>query len=330
MARHRPTASQQHPAPSSRAGEPATTIPTAATAPNAVARLLDPAALARLRNLKLVARSVVEGFITGLHSSPYQGFSTEFSEHRQYVAGDDLRHLDWRVLGRTNRHYVKRYEEETNLRAHILLDASASMGFAGRHELSKLDYARQLAAVLAYLLVRQRDSVGLVLFDETIRLRMPPRSTTRHLNELLTQLENCRAGRGTRVAGTFHDLAESFRRRCLIIVISDLYDDPDEVLHALHHFRHRKHEVILYHVLDPMELEFDYDQMAEFVDSETGQRLQVDPVSVRDDYRRRIEEFLRTYRQACNRSRVDYITTDTRVPYDLLLGAYLNRRARAG
>lgn len=290
-------------------------------------RYLDPAALARVRNLKLVARSVVEGFISGLHSSPFKGFSSEFAEHREYVSGDNLRHLDWRVVARTNRYYVKQYEEETNLSAHILLDVSGSMGYSSG-EITKFDYGCYLAAVLAYLLTRQRDSVGLVLFDDRVRLRMPARSTPRHLNEMLKQLENCRPGAPTRVAGVFHDLAETFKRRCLLIVISDLYDDPEEVLRALHHFRHKKHEVILYHVLDKTELELNLKEACTLVDLEDQSRLQVEPNVVRDEYVGEITEFLNTYRRACNHNQVDYVTTDTEVPYDLMLGAYLNKRMR--
>jgi uncharacterized protein (DUF58 family) len=290
-------------------------------------RYLDPAALARVRNLKLVARSVVEGFISGLHSSPFKGFSSEFAEHREYVSGDNLRHLDWRVVARTNRYYVKQYEEETNLTAHILLDVSGSMGYSSG-EISKFDYGCYLAAVLAYLLTRQRDSVGLVLFDDRVRLRMPARSTARHLNEMLKQLENCQPGAPTRVAGVFHDLAETFKRRCLLIVISDLYDDPEEVLRALHHFRHKKHEVILYHVLDKAELELNLKEACTLVDLEDQSRLQVEPNVVRDEYVGEMTEFLDTYRRACTHSQVDYVTTDTEVPYDLMLGAYLNKRMR--
>lgn len=289
-------------------------------------RYLEPVALARLRNLKLVARSVVEGFISGLHASPFKGFSSEFAEHRNYVRGDNLRHLDWKVLGRTDRYYVKQYEEETNLSANILFDVSGSMNYGSEGSLTKFEYGCYLAAVLAYLLIRQRDSVGLVLFDDKVRLRMPARSSPMHLNELLKQLEACQPGSPTRVAGIFHSLAETFKRRCLIIIISDLYDDPEAVLRALHHFRHKKHEVILYHVLDKSELELDFSEVSNLVDAETREKLQIDPASVRDDYQARIRDFIDTYRRACNHSRVDYITTDTEVPYDLMLSAYLHKR----
>jgi uncharacterized protein (DUF58 family) len=290
-------------------------------------RYLEPAALARVRNLKLVARSVVEGFIAGLHASPYKGFSSEFAEHREYVAGDNLRHLDWRVVSRTDRYYIRQYEEETNLTAQIVLDASGSMAY-GSGALTKFEYGCYLAAVLAYLLTRQRDSVGLTIFDERIRLQMPARSSPRHLHEMLKQLEACQVGGPTRVADVFHVLAESFSRRCLLIVISDLYDDPEAVLRSLHHFRHKKHEVLLYHVLDKSELELDLEEASTLQDLETGEQLPVDPVVVRDDYRLRMSEFIAAFRRECARGRVDYLTTDTEIPYDFMLGAYLAKRMR--
>jgi uncharacterized protein (DUF58 family) len=290
-------------------------------------RYLEPAALARVRNLKLVARSVVEGFIAGLHASPYKGFSSEFAEHREYVTGDNLRHLDWRVVSRTDRYYIRQYEEETNLTAQIVLDASGSMGY-GSGALTKFEYGCYLAAVLAYLLTRQRDSVGLTIFDERVRLQMPARSTPRHLHEMLKQLEAWQFGGPTRVADVFHVLAETYSRRCLLIVISDLYDDPDSVLRAMHHFRHKKHEVLLYHVLDKSEVEFGLEEASTLRDLETGEHLPVDPFVVRDDYRRRIGDFIAGFRRECARGRIDYVTTDTEVPYDFMLGAYLAKRMR--
>ena len=290
-------------------------------------RFLEPAALARVRSLKLVARSVVEGFIAGLHASPYKGFSTEFAEHREYVAGDNLRHLDWRVVGRTDRYYIRQYEEETNLTAQIILDCSGSMGY-GSGALTKFEYGCYLAAVLAYLLTRQRDSVGLTLFDEKIRVKMPAGSSPRHLHEILKQLEGCKVGGPTKVADVFHMLAESYSRRCLLIVISDLYDEPGAVLRALHHFRHKKHEVLLYHVLDKNELELNLDEASTLQDLETGEQLPVDPNVVCDDYRQRMSDFIAAFRRECARGKVDYVTTDTEVPYDFMLGSYLAKRMR--
>jgi uncharacterized protein (DUF58 family) len=290
-------------------------------------RFLEPQALARLKNLALAARGVVEGFISGLHASPYKGFSVEFAEHRKYSPGDNPRHLDWRVLARTNRLYVKQYHEETNLRAHILLDSSGSMAF-GPAGLSKLEYASYLTAMLAYLMMRQQDAVGLTTFDSRIGLDMPVRSSPRHFDEMMTRLAAVKPGHSTRVAATLNRLAERAKRRCLVVLISDLYDDPEGIGRALHHFRHRRHEVIVFHVLDRAELEFPYRDTATFIDLETGERLQADPAYVRDEYRRQVEEFLGSCKRMCAESGVDYVLADTAVPYDAMLARYLVKRSR--
>ena len=300
-------------------------------------RFLDPAALARVKNLSLVARGVVEGFISGLHSSPYKGFSVEFAEHREYARGDNLRFLDWRMLARTDRLYVKQYEEETNLKAQIILDTSSSMLYRHENSLSKLAYSAHLAAILAFLMTRQQDAVGLTTFDETVHLDMPARTSPRYFGEMMRQLEGTcdqRAkataggapGTGTNIGDTLHRLAERFKRRCLIILISDLYDDPDAVVGALHHFRHRRHEVILFHVFDKSELDFPFQQMTQFIDMETGERLRIDPSYVREDYRRQIDEFVDAYRRNCSDCQIDYVLTHTSVPYDLMLSRYLHKR----
>ncbi|MHC4179014.1 MAG: DUF58 domain-containing protein [Planctomycetota bacterium] len=289
-------------------------------------RYLEPQALARVENLSMVARGVVEGFISGLHSSPYKGFSVEFAEHREYTAGDDPRHLDYRMLGRTDRLYVKQYEEETNMRVQILLDASGSMGYSHNGKLSKLEYGSYLTAILAYLMTRQQDSVGLTTFDTQIRLDMPARSSPRHFNEMMHQLETVRPGRRTDIAETLHRLANRFKRRCLIVLISDLYDEPEEVVRALHHFRHRRHEVILFHVLDKAEIEFPFRDVIAFTDLETDQRIQVDPAYVRDAYLEQIEGFIEDYRRACAEAQIDYVITDTSIPYDFMLSRYIAKR----
>lgn len=291
-------------------------------------RFLQPAALARVKNLALAARGVVEGFITGLHSSPYKGFSVEFAEHRKYSPGDNLRRLDWRILARTNRLYVKEYEEETNLRAHLLLDASGSMGYGSRPGVTKLEYASYLAAVLGYLLLRQQDAVGLTVFDSELRLDMPPRSSPRHFDEMMRQLESLRPGKTTNVAGTLNRLAGRFKRRCLIILISDLVDDPDGIERALHHFHHRRHEVIVFHVLDKAEMEFPFRDLTTFIDMETGERVQADPAYIREEYRRQLAEFVDRFRRICANCQADYVQTDTSVPYDFMLSKFLVKRAR--
>ncbi len=292
-------------------------------------RYLTADAVGRLQNLSLVARSVVEGFITGLHRSPYHGFSVEFSGHREYAPGDNLRHIDWQAYGRTDRYYVKQYEEETNLRCHILLDASASMGY-GSGKVTKYEYGAYLAASLAYLMIRQRDSVGLVVFDRDIRLRIPPGSTTAHLDRLLVQLEETQPSATTGIAETFHALAENIKKRGLIIVISDLFDDEREVFRALRHFRQKKHEVAIFHVLDPYELEFPFSRTSNFLDVETPERMEVDPRYVRAEYLREINEFLENYRRGCAEGFMEYVLADTKTPFETLLTSYLAKRKRLG
>jgi uncharacterized protein (DUF58 family) len=290
-------------------------------------RFVEPAALARVKNLTVVARGVVEGFITGLHASPYKGFSVEFAEHRKYTAGDNPRHLDWRVLGRTDRLFIKQYEEETNLRAQILLDVSGSMGFAHGKGPTKLEYGSYLTAVLAYLMTRQQDAVGLTTFDTKVRLDLPAGSSPRHFDEIMKRLEDVKPGKPTDIGATLNRLADRFKRRSLIILISDLYDDTEVIARALHHFRHKRHEMIVFHVLDRAEVEFPYADTASFIDLETGDRLQVDPTYVRDEYRRRVGAFLEQCRKACADCQVDYVPADTSVPYDLLLSRYLQKRS---
>ena len=296
-------------------------------------RYVQPEALAKLGKLPLVARAVVEGFITGLHRSPYHGLSVEFSEHREYVPGDNPRNLDWLALARTDRYYIKQYEEETNLRAHILLDCSASMGYRYTPDkLTKLEYGCYLAAALAFLMVRQQDPVGLVSFDEKIRHFLPPRTSTIHLNRLLQHLETLEPGNLTSLSDTFHDLAERIKRRGLIIIISDLLDqDTNErdVMRGLTHFRHKKHEVLLFHVLDSAELDFPFGRLSEFVDMETGERLQADPAYVRDEYKRQLQAFLDAYRRDCAAGHIDYVLANTSTPYDWLLRVFLDKRKRA-
>ena len=290
---------------------------------------LEPQALARVKNLSVVARGVVEGFISGLHSSPYKGFSVEFAEHREYTAGDDPRHLDYRMLARTDRLYIKQYEEETNMRVQILLDTSGSMGYAHDGKFTKLQYGCYLTAVLSYLMTRQQDSVGLTTFDTEVRLDMPARSSPRHFNEMMRQLEAIQPSRATNVAATLHKLANRFKRRCLIVLVSDLYDNPEEVVRALHHFRHRRHEVILFHVFDKAEIEFPFRDVIAFHDLETKERIQVDPAYVRDTYLEQIEAFIEAYRRACSEAQIDYVLTDTSVPYDFMLTKYIAKRNRS-
>ncbi|MBM4020047.1 MAG: DUF58 domain-containing protein [Planctomycetes bacterium] len=296
--------------------------------PQARYRYLDPDTLLRLGNINIVARTVVEGFITGLHRSPHHGFSVEFSEHRAYTPGDELRHLDWVAYAKTDRFYIKQYEQETNLRCYILLDCSGSMNYTSGRGLTKLEYGSFLAATLAYLMTRQQDVVGLVAFDHEIRLHMPPGGSPAHVNEMCRRLESLKTGEVTSLAKPFHDLAEMIKRRGLIIVISDLYDDENEVIRALQHFRHKKHGVVLFHIFDAAELEFPFTKLTQFLDLETQEKYQVDPKAVREAYLAELRAFIDRYKKACSDSDTEYVLTDTSVPYAFLLRSYLARRER--
>jgi uncharacterized protein (DUF58 family) len=290
-------------------------------------RLLDPHFVSKLTRLDLTARLVVEGFLTGLHRSPYHGFSVEFAEHRQYMPGDPLRHLDWRVLAKSDRKYIKQYEEETNLRAMLLVDTSASMGY-GSHGVTKLDYARQLAAALAYLMLRQNDAVGMFAFATGRAELIPPRSTMGHARPLLLLLERLTPGGTTDFASSLHSLAERMNRRGLVVLISDLLDDPERIAQAIHHFRHKKHEVLVFHVLDPQEVAFDFEREAVYVDLETGERVTTRPQELRPDYRARVNAWRDQIRQFCVEKRADYVPLTTDQPFDRALLEYLSKRSR--
>lgn len=292
-------------------------------------RYLDPNALSRLMSLPLIARGVVEGFISGLHRSPFHGSSVEFSEYRKYVQGDDLKHVDWKAYARTEKLYVKLYEEETNLKATILLDTSASMAYSSAG-MRKADYAAHLAASLAYLMIRQQDTVGLATFDHRIRTHIPPGAGALHLNTLLTVLDGLEPSETTGISKPLHDLAEMVRRRGLIILISDLFDEPSEVMRGLLHFRHKKHEVIVFHLVDPDEERFPFRGLTTFKDLETGQRMEVVPEAIADEYRKAFGTYLDTFRRGCAESRIDYVRADTSTPYEVLLARLLARRARMG
>ena len=292
-------------------------------------KYLQPETVSRLASLDLIARLVVEGFITGLHRSPYHGFSVEFSEYRPYMSGDPLKNIDWKVLARTERYYVKRFEEETNLKSYILLDASGSMGYSSE-KISKFQYACYLSAALAYLMLMQRDAVGLVTFSERLQSYLPPRSVMSYLNQLLKEIDHTETGGKTEIAVTFHDLAERIKRRGLVIVLSDLMDDPDSVLSALKHFRHRKHEVIVMHILDPIEKTLNFNRDTEFIDLETGEKLQTQPWQIRDTYRVLMDTFQNRFKKECRQHRIDYVMMDTSQAFDRALFNYLAFRNRLG
>jgi len=307
--------------------------------PSAITKFLDPSVVSRLTGMELKARLIVEGFIAGMHRSPYHGFSVEFAEYRQYMQGDNVKNLDWKVYGKTDRFYVKVYEEETNLKATILLDKSGSMGFSslggdvetGKGDgLDKLTYGGLLAASLSYLMIRQQDAVSLCAFDDQIRALLPHRSVRKHLFFLLGNLERLSAGAKTRISPTLHYIAERVKRRGLIILISDLMDDPEKILMGLKHFRHRKHEVIVFHILDPRELDLDYRDEVEFRDLENDKKIRVEPAFLKEQYAKRVEGWISKLDRECKGHQIDYNLLTTRTPFDQALTAYLNKRLRMG
>ncbi len=291
------------------------------------ARFLDPAIVSRLGTIDLKARTIVEGFLTGLHRSPYKGFSVEFAEYRQYLPGDDLATLDWKVYARSDRHFVKKFEEETNLTCHLLLDVSGSMGYASG-AVTKLQYGSYLTGALAYLMNRQRDAFGMIAFDDGITSLLPASARTGHLRAVLLALERLKLGKGTNVAKPLHDLAAAVRKRGLIVLVSDLMDDPQQVLDGLKHFRYRGSDVVVFHVLDPYELQFPFEQAARFRDMETADEVMAVPAAVRRDYLERMQAMIATYKRELGLAGIDYCLLDTSQPLELGLMAYLMTRRR--
>lgn len=293
---------------------------------------LNPEVVSRIASLELRARMVVEGFITGLHKSPYHGFSVEFAEHRQYMPGDEIRHIDWKVYGRTNRHYIKQYEEETNLKGYIILDGSASMGYRSGNSISKFDYAVSLAAALSLLMIRQQDAVGAAVYDTELRGYLPPRSRTGYIQEILKLLTSARpaSGAGTGTARSLNRIAERIKRRGLVVVLSDFFDDPDEVITALKHFRHKQNEVLAMQVLDPMERTFNFGNDATFRDMETGEEMVTQPYQIRKAYAEAMTDFTERIKRECRQHNIDYVLLDTSVRYDVALVEYLHKRKMMG
>ena len=292
-------------------------------------RFLDPAVIARLGTLELKARTIVEGFLSGLHRSPFKGFSVEFAEYRQYLPGDDLSTIDWKVFARSDRYYVKKFEEETNLDCHLMLDVSGSMAYGSHHGLSKFEYAACLAASLGYLMNRQRDAVGLTAFDEDVAAMLPASSRPGHLRSLLVTLERLRTAHQTNVAKPLHHLADTLTKRGLVVLISDLLDDPAEIIRGLKHFQFRGIDVIVFQVLDPDEIEFPFDRATRFEDLETSEEVMAVPGAVRDHYVKQMSELIERYRRELGSSGIDYQLLNTKHPLELALLSYLSTRARA-
>ncbi|MDA1194303.1 MAG: DUF58 domain-containing protein [Planctomycetota bacterium] len=290
---------------------------------------LDPEVVEKISGLELKARSIVEGFISGLHKSPFRGSSVEFAEHREYVPGDDMRFLDWKVFGKTDRLYIKRYEEETNLDAHVVVDASNSMGYRSAKGPSKFEYASWCAAALAWLITEQRDSVGLVLFDENVRKVVPAASNRTHLMNILGELERALPGGNTGIARALGEAGEAVRRRGLVVLFSDLMDDSEEILRGLKQVRHRGHEVLLFHVLSHDEVTFPFDRLTRFEGLETDDVLTADPASLRAAYLEEVKQFRRRLRRVCLANRIDLVEMDTAEPLGVVLSAYLAKRGAA-
>jgi uncharacterized protein (DUF58 family) len=291
-------------------------------------QFLDPAVVARLGTLELRARTIVEGFLSGLHRSPFKGFSVEFAEYRQYMPGDDLSTMDWKVYARTDRHYIKKYEEETNLDCHVLLDVSGSMAYGSRG-ITKHEYSQCLAAALGYLMNRQRDAVGLAAFDDAIRVLLPASSRAGHLRALLVTLDQLQLGSVTNVSRPLHQLADALTKRGMVVLISDLLDEPDLVIRALKHFQFRGTDVVVFHVLDPDEIDFPFEKTTRFEDLETRDEVMAVPALVRTAYVGAVQELIERYRRELGTVGIDYHLLRTSEPLELALMAYLSTRAKA-
>ncbi|PIE22811.1 MAG: DUF58 domain-containing protein [Planctomycetota bacterium] len=286
---------------------------------------LDPKVLDQIKRLDLRARLVVEGFVAGMHKSPYRGYSVEFAQHREYVPGDDIRFLDWKVFGKSDRLYVKEFEEETNLKAHIFLDQSESMSYGS--ERRKFDYAATMAASLGFLIQQQADSVALELFDEGLLTQIPPSNSRAQVNKILKALSEAQPSGKTKIGRVLNELAEKQVRKGLVIVISDLFDEPEEILAALKHLRHRGQDVLLFHVLDRDEVDFPFQRMTLFEGMEAMPELLCDPKSLREAYLAEVQAFEEQVRKGCQAQKVDYQRVITDQPLDVVLTTYLARRA---
>ena len=282
---------------------------------------------AKLKKFQLTAKQIVEGFLIGLHQSPYHGFSVEFSDHRQYNPGESLRDIDWKIVAKTERYYVKRYEEETNLRCYIVLDHSRSM-FYQSGNVSKIEYAAQLAGAMAWLMMNQKDAVGLITFNDKITNMLPPKAFRSYLAQIFGVLTNLEPAEGTDLLSNLHKVAESIRKRSLIIVISDLYDDPQKILSGLKHFRNRHHEVIVFHIQDLEEEQFNFKKEALFVDSETGEKVLVNPWQIKKQYLENYNEYIEEIKSGCHQAQIEFNTVTTSTPFNDLLIKYLLRRQK--
>jgi uncharacterized protein (DUF58 family) len=288
---------------------------------------LNPSVINKIDNLSLRAKLVVEGFIVGMHKSPYHGFSVEFSEHRPYGFGDEIKYIDWKLWGKTDRFYIKQFEEETNLCCHLILDKSLSMDF-GSDNLTKFQYSKSISAALSYLMIKQQDAVGLTTFDEKINTIIKPKSKASHLNLLLKTMHNASTGGETNISNLLHGLAESINRKGLIILISDLLDDEHKVMESLRHFRYKGHEIIVFHIVDPKEKDLDYNQNINFIDLESNYNIIADSRLVKENYNKAFQKFSDYYKNECLRDKIDYNLVSTSDSLDKTLLQYLIKRSQ--
>jgi uncharacterized protein (DUF58 family) len=289
--------------------------------------ILAPILISKLKSLELKAKTVVEGVKVGLHRSPYHGFSVEFSEHKAYMQGDPIKNIDWKVYGKSDKFFIKQYEEETNLIGHILLDVSASMDYKEKGEITKLEYASILAASLSYLMVSQQDSVGLSFYSDKIEKYFPPKSTRVYLQTLLKAIDKIEPSNKTETANCLNSIAEKIKKRGIVIIISDFFDDVDSILTALKHFKYKKNEVVVFQILDPIEKDFAFGNDAIFVDKETEEEITTQPHQIQKSYQIAMQDFLYKLKRECLNNKIEYNQIDTTTPFDKALFAYFKKRA---
>jgi len=291
-------------------------------------RFLDPSVISKISSLELRARTIVEGFLLGLHKSPYHGFSIEFSQHRPYMQGDSPKDIDWKVYGKSDKFFVKQYEEETNLKSYVLLDISKSMTFSSGGRLSKLEYASQLAASLSYLMLKQKDAVSLSIYSDKIKKYLPPNSSRIYLKEIISALSKITPDADTNTSTSLNQISDKITKRGLVVIISDFFDDPVSVVNAIKKFRFYKNEVIVFQLLDPVERNFSFQKDAIFQDLETGEEITTQPYQIQKSYRDAMEKFLKNFKSECLRNGVEYNLIETSNSFDKALFTYLQKRSR--
>ena len=288
---------------------------------------LNPNVINQIDNLYLKAKMIVEGYMSGLHKSPYHGFSIEFSEHRAYGIGDEVKNIDWKLWSKTDKYYIKRFEEETNLLAHIFLDSSRSMDFSSIN-ISKFEYSKMIVATLSYLMMQQKDASGLVVFDSKIKSTIPPKNNKAHLNTMLSIIENTTIGDDTNISKVLHSGAEKIKKKGLVILVSDLLDEPDKVVDSLKHFKYNNNEVLVFHVLDPKEINLDYNERTIFEDLETNKTIEAEPWQINQAYKKEMDELIKYYKTECSINKIDYNQLTTNQNLAHVLSQFLNKRKK--